>query len=232
MSRILLLTAMMLVCLPAAVAQDAVPYGFITPRVESGDTMPTILLQEVVVVARASGKARRRAERQERLVRNVVKVYPYARVSADLLDQYGQELASLAEGRPRDLYMKLAEAELRAEFEAEITDMTISQGRILIKLIDRETGSTGYELVKQLRGGFQAFLWQGVARIFGNDLKDDYDPAGEDAAIEQVVRRIQAGELAVAARQARTPKAMARLEKRRARIHRRMGLQPQAKAEP
>ena len=72
----------------------------------------------------------------------------------------------------------MAEAELRAEFEAEVKDLTISQGRILVKLIDRQTGETSYELVKDLRGSFVAFVWQGMARLFGQDLKSNYDPDG------------------------------------------------------
>lgn len=224
MARIVAFALLPLFWLPHLAAQEGSPYPFITLRVEEGDTVPTILLPEKRVEGFTSAKARRQAARYDRLVRNVVKTYPYARVSAALLEQYGYEVSALKSDREKDLYMKLAEAELRAEFEAEITDLTITQGRILIKLIDRETGSTGYDLVKQLRGSFQAFIWQGVAKLFGNDLKDEYDPLGEDAVIEQVVQRIQAGELSVAAREARTPKATARLEKRKARLFKRYGL--------
>ena len=224
MARIVAFALLPLFWLAHLAAQEGSPYPFITLRVEEGDTVPTILLPEKRVEGFTSAKARRQAARYDRLVRNVVKTYPYARVSAALLEQYGYEVSALKSDREKDLYMKLAEAELRAEFEAEITDLTITQGRILIKLIDRETGSTGYDLVKQLRGSFQAFIWQGVAKLFGNDLKDEYDPLGEDAVIEQVVQRIQAGELSVAAREARTPKATARLEKRKARLFKRYGL--------
>ena len=224
MARSVALALLLLTWWSPLAAQEGSPYPFITLRMEDGDTVPTILLPEKRVEGFTSAKARRQAARYDRLVRNVVKVYPYARVSAELLEQYGYEVSAMKNDRDRDLYMKLAEAELRAEFEAEITDLTITQGGILIKLIDRETGSTGYELVKRLRGSFQAFIWQGVAKLFGNDLKDDYDPLGEDALIEQIVHRIQAGELAVAAREARTPKATARLEKRKARLFKRYGL--------
>lgn len=224
MVRIVALALLLLAGLPRLAAQEGTPYPFIALRIEDGDTLPTILLPEKRVEGYTSAKARREARRYDRLVRNVVKVYPYARVSAELLDQYAHEMAALRNDHQRDLYTKLAEAELRAEFEAEITDLTITQGGILIKLIDRETGSTGYDLVRQLRGGFQAFIWQGVARLFGNDLKDTYDPLGEDAAIEQVVHRIEAGELAVAERAPHTPKAAARLAKRKARLFKRYGL--------
>jgi hypothetical protein len=171
-----------------------------------------------------SAKARRQAMRYDRLVRNVQKVYPYARVSAQLLQEYEHDLLAIHEGRDQDLYVKLAEAEIRAEFEEELKNLTVSQGRVLIKLIDRETGETSYELVRKLRGNFQAFIWQGLARLFGNDLKDEYDPAGDEATIEGIVQRIERGEIAVTPRGPRTAKAQARLEKRRARLYKKYGL--------
>ncbi|MCB0784678.1 MAG: DUF4294 domain-containing protein, partial [Flavobacteriales bacterium] len=125
---------------------------------------------------------------------------------------YERDLSRIDRRHDQELYVKLAEAELRAEFEAEVRELTISQGKVLIKLIDRETGQTSYDLVKQLRGGFQAFIWQGVARLFGNDLKDDYDPDVEDRMIEVIVQRIERGELAVKPRGPRTAKAQAKLE--------------------
>jgi hypothetical protein len=126
----------------------------------------------------------------------------------------------------QDMYVKLAEAELRAEFEAEVKDLTMSQGRVLIKLIDRQTGRTSFDLVERLRGAFTAYVWQGLARIFGQDLRSTYDPDGEDRMMELIVQRIERGELMVADRSARTAKAQARLEKRKARLYKRYGLPP------
>jgi hypothetical protein len=122
--------------------------------------------------------------------------------------------------------LKLAEAEIKAEFSEELKSLTQSQGRLLIKLIDRETGRTSYDLVKQLRGSFEAWLWQGVAQLFGNDLKDDYDPNGDDALVESIVRRIENGELACTPRPPRMEKAQARLEKRKARLYKKYGITP------
>ncbi len=193
-------------------------------QVEGTDTVPLILLPDHTVPGVMSAKARRQQAKHDKLTRNVVKVYPYARITAKLLDEYQRDLAQIRKEHDKDMYVKLAEAELRAEFEGEVKDLTVSQGRVLIKLIDRETGSTSYDLVKELKGGFQAWLWQGVARLFGNDLKDDYDALGDDALIESVVRRIENGELATEPRAARTAKAQARLEKRKARLYKRYGL--------
>jgi hypothetical protein len=193
-------------------------------KVIDGDTVATVMLPEAKVNGRWRARDKREAARYDRLTRNVIRVYPYARLTGELLREYEHDLAKIERNSDQELFIKLAEAELRAEFEAEVKDLTISQGRVLIKLIDRETGKTSFDLVKQLRGGFQAFVWQGFARIFGQDLKSTYDPTGEDLMVEVVVGRIERGELAVAARQARTQKAQARLDKRRTRLYRKYGL--------
>ncbi|HNR54309.1 MAG TPA: DUF4294 domain-containing protein [Flavobacteriales bacterium] len=194
--------------------------------VESGDTIPLIYLGEAEVQGRWKPRDRREAERYDKLMRNVIKVYPYARITAQLLSEYEGELKTIEAKHDQDLYVKVAEAELRAEFEAEVKDLTVSQGKVLVKLIDRETGQTSYELVKQLRGGFVAFMWQGLARLFDQDLKSQYDPEGTDATMELIVQRIERGELPVADRSARTAKAQAKLERRKARLYRRYGVAP------
>ena len=89
--------------------------------------------------------------------------------------------------------MKKAEKELELQFGDELKDLTFSQCKILIKLIYRETGNSTFDIVKQLRGKFTAFIWQTLARLFGYDLKTDYDPGGTDQAIEQIVLMIEAG---------------------------------------
>jgi hypothetical protein len=76
--------------------------------------------------------------------------------------------------------------------------MTVSEGVILVKLIDRQTGETGYELLRQLKGKFSAFMWQSIARVFGQNLKDDYDGSGEDVWIENIVALIEDGTIQVA----------------------------------
>jgi len=202
--------------------------GTMTPVVIfEGDTMPVYRLDDVFVVAVMTPRVRRRVQHADRLTRNVQKVFPYALTTAKLLDQYEYDLANIQRAGDRALYLKLAEAELKAEFSEELRNMSRSQGRLLIKLIDRETGHTGYELVRQLRGSFEAWVWQGVAVVFGNDLKDDYDPTGDDAVVESIVRRIENGELACTPMPARTAKAQARLEKRKERLHKRYGLTSQ-----
>ena len=189
-----------------------------------GDTVAVVQLRQAEVEGRWTPHDRREAARYDRLTRNVVKVYPYARITRELLHEYEHDLALIHRNGDHALYMKLAEAELRAEFEAEVKDLTMSQGKVLVKLIDRETGRTSYELVKELRGSFTAFVWQGIARLFGHDLRSNYDRLGDDRMIEVIVERIERGDLTVASRPARTDKAQARLEKRKTRLYKKYGI--------
>lgn len=213
------------VLLPLWVAAQPVLRGQVVKAVVlDGDTVPVVTLAESQVQARWKARDRRAAQQYDKLTRNVIKVYPYARLTSNLLREYEHDLMAIHRSKDQELYIKLAEAELRAEFEAEVKDLTMSQGRVLIKLIDRETGKTSYDLVERLRGSFTAFVWQGLARLFGQDLRSTYDPAGDDRMMELIVQRIERGELQVALRGARTAKAQARLEKRKARLYRKYGL--------
>jgi hypothetical protein len=124
----------------------------------------------------------------------VKKVYPYAILAAAKLKEYNQIMEKMTDERTKKAYLKTVEKELKAEFEEPLKNLTTTQGRILLKLIDRETGNTSYELVKNFRGGFQAFMWQGVARLFGNNMKAEYDPNGEDIMVERAIKLVEAGQ--------------------------------------
>ena len=123
----------------------------------------------------------------------VKKVYPIAKLAGKKIAEYNQVYLNFKSNRERKEYVKNIEKQLFAEYEHEIKTMSISQGRILIKLIDRETGESSYEIIKEFKGGFSAFLWQGVARIFGHNLKDEYDAINEDRMIEYIIWKIDTG---------------------------------------
>lgn len=159
-----------------------------------GDTIPSFNLQEFTVYGDFSTKNKRQYEAWTRIKYNVKKVYPYAILASAKLKEYNLVLEKLPDEKSKKLYMKVAEKELKAQFEDQLKDLTMSQGRILLKLIDRETGNTSYQLVKDFRGGFQAFMWQGVARLFGNNMKAEYDPEGEDIMIERAIKLVEAGQ--------------------------------------
>jgi hypothetical protein len=164
-------------------------------RILEGDTIPLVDVRAVVIFPNQNFGSKREAARYTKLVKNVKKVYPYAKLAGKQLAMYDQVLDTIKGEKARKQYMKQAEKELEAKFGDEIKELTFSQGKILIKLVYRETGNTTFEIVRELRGKFSAFIWQTMARIFGYDLKTEYDPQGNDQAIEQIVLMIEAGAL-------------------------------------
>lgn len=167
-----------------------------TAKVIDGDTVPHVYLGTVNVMGFKSPRHQERYNKKyQKLVRDVKKAYPYAKLAGAKLKQYEAQLAELETDHEKHKFMKKVEDELREEYEGDLKNLTITQGIILIKLVDRETGDTSYELVKQFRGAFSAFFWQSVARLFGHNLKLRYDPNGEDYLIEEVVQLIEAGKV-------------------------------------
>jgi len=164
-------------------------------NVIDGDTVPLIHLAPAEIFATISPEAADRIKAYNKLRRDVLKAYPYARLAADQLKFINDSVGKIASERERKKFLKRTEAELKARFEKDLKKLTITQGRILIKLIDRETGETSYALVKELRGSIQAFFWQSLARLFGSNLKSEYNANQEDILIEGIVRQIESGEL-------------------------------------
>lgn len=182
--------------------------------VDQNDSLPFVQLEGVNIMDSPYFKSDRERRKWNKLMRNVIKTYPYAKITNDLLEHYDEELAKLDHDKDRKAYMAEAEEVLKSEFKGEITKMTISQGKVLVKLIDRETGQTSYELIKELRSGFTAFMWNSLALLFGNNLKAHYDPE-EDFEIEAIVQLIESGDIIVAERDASTAKARAELKKKK-----------------
>ena len=157
------------------------------------DTIPVIFFSGVEVTGNKSFRNSADARQWERLVRNVKKAYPYARLAGIKFNEYNLKMAGISSEREKKEMMKKAEEELQAQFGNELKDLTISQGKILLKLIDRQTSNCSYDIVKDFRGKFRAFFYQSFARLFGYDLKVKYDPQGTDADIERIVQLIEIG---------------------------------------
>ncbi len=189
--------------------------------VVEGDTIPLISLGTFSYSEHPYRNTKKYTRRYRKLRKKVVKTYPYATVTHELLANYDEELSRLTAERDRKDYLNIAEDELKAEFEGEIRSLTVSEGKILIKLIDRETGDTSFDLIKKLKGGFTAFMYQSIARIFGSNLKSEYDPLGDDMIIEDIVVQIEQGEIYVPPKQAVTTKARERLKRKERRMERR-----------
>ena len=131
--------------------------------------------------------------RYRRLIRNVKKAYPYAKIAGLRLKELDMHLANMDNEKEKQDFINQAEKEIMQQFEKEVKRLTVTQGVILVKLIDRETGRTSYKVIQELKGKLTAFFWQGIARIFGNNLKTEYDPGGSDRVIEDIILGIEAG---------------------------------------
>ena len=181
--------------MPNLLSQDTLKHIVVPGKIIEGDTVPYIDLRTVVVFPQLDFKSWSELVGYERLVINIKKVYPYAKLAAVKLTEYKHKLDSLPNERERKKFLKAAEKELEAQFGNEIKDLNFTQGKLLIKLIYRQTGNSTFAIVKELRGSFNAFIYQTVARIFGYDLRSQYDPEGSDKAIEHIVQMIDDGSL-------------------------------------
>ena len=161
--------------------------------VYEGDTIPYVSLPVVNCYTARVFKNRKQQVAWDRIKYNVKKVYPYAILAAAKLKEYDRIMANMSES-DRAKYTKYAEKQLKDEFSDELKNLTVSQGRMLIKLIDRETGKTTYNVVKDMRGSFSAFMWQGVALMFNSSLKSEYDADGDDRAIEEAIKLVENGD--------------------------------------
>ena len=124
-----------------------------------------------------------------RLVHNFSKTYPYALAARKIVAQADSTIAADTLKRAkRDKYIDKVQKELFDVFESQMRSMTVSQGALLMKLIDREVGKSSYAIIKDYKNGMAASFWQGIAKIFGTDLKKPYDPEGEDALTEELVK--------------------------------------------
>ncbi|MBR2866180.1 MAG: DUF4294 domain-containing protein [Alistipes sp.] len=131
----------------------------------------------------------------ERMVRAVKKVYPLAVEAAKRMENLDEELAKYEKRKDRKAYTKAIEDALKEELSPMLWKMTRYEGKILLKLIDRETKHTAFGIIKEFRSGFTAGFYQAIAKLFGNDLKLEYDPDGEDEMLEEIVRYYKAGVL-------------------------------------
>lgn len=174
-----------------ATSGEHVLYGIVV----DGDTILVSTIEEIYILPMHKFEKKRDLRRYQRLVKNVKKVYPYAKLAGKKYDEVVENLDNYETEKDKRAYMKQVENELKEEFEGDLKKLTISQGRILIKLIDREIGETSYDLLKEFRGSISAFFWQTLARIFGHNLKSSFDPNGEDKLLNEIVMLIENGQL-------------------------------------
>ena len=162
---------------------------------ENGDTTLIVFLPEVNIDLMQRYMQITETRQGRRLANNVKVVYPYAKLAGAKMQEYDSILAHVSDKAERSRLMKQAEQELTDQYTAELKNLTITQGLILVRLIDRETGNTSYKVVQELRGKVRAFFYQGFARLWGYNLKTEYDPHNnpEDDDIETIMLLLERG---------------------------------------
>lgn len=173
-----------------AVAQERRDRGYTSiERISEGDDTMTMIRVVPIPVFNRRGDMRK----YRRLIEAVKRVYPIAVTARERMAGMEDTLMMLKTKREQQAYIKRVERDIKREYTPVLRKMTRTQGRILIKLISRETDQSAYEIVREFRGRVEAGVWQVVAKIFGHNLKTEYDPEGEDQMIEQIVKYIEAG---------------------------------------
>ena len=169
--------------------------GFTAHGHESSDTTYFDYIRPSKVYSRLPRQKGREWRKYYRLVHNFSKAYPYALVARKLVHEADSTIAADNLKRlKRDKYVTEVQNELFDVFESQMRNMTVSQGALLMKLIDREVGKSSFDIIKDYKNGIAARFWQGIAKIFGTDLKKPYDPEGEDARTEELVKIWEAGD--------------------------------------
>lgn len=162
-----------------------VKYLFDPGNLTAADTTPTVNLREVAIV---SFKTKEEWMQYYKYKSRIQKVMPYVKIAKELYTELKDEKTNLRKRQYKN-YRKDLEKEMRAKFEKELKDLTIGQGEMLFKLINRETGNNAYTLIKDVKGGFNAWLMQVLAKRWGYDLKDKYDPEKEKM-IELIIKEL------------------------------------------
>lgn len=191
--KIYLSLTLIILCSAVSVGQERDSARIGIGIVSGQDTIIERNIKEVWVYPTRQFKSARYERQYWRLVQRVKKVLPYAKTANQLLRKYEPEYLKLTKDRDKRKLIKKVEDELMAQYKEEFKKMSITDGKVLIKLIDRETGRTSFTLIREFRGAFIATFWQGIARLFGNNLKDEFDPYGEDLLIEEIATMIEIG---------------------------------------
>lgn len=163
-------------------------YAYITPE---GDTIPESVLPPVEVLGKLTGKWKRHWAEWTRLRNAVYVTYPYAIAASRIMNDINAKLEHVVDKKQRRAIIKSREKELKRDFADKLTQLSVYQGKVLMKLIYRQTGNNCYEIIQEYKGGFNAAFWQTIAVVFGSNLKQNYDPYGKDLDMEKIVRDVQ-----------------------------------------
>lgn len=200
MKRLCVIAVLLWAVLLAAVAQELgdlefVPMVKVAKTVVDGDTIQYMEMQNVYVYPEPTFKNKRQAKAYARLVRNVKKVLPIAKQVRQMLIETAEYVETIPTKRERDEHLKRVEEAVVKEYKPKMKQLTFSQGKLLIKLVDRECNSTAFEAIQAFIGPVRAGMWQAFAWMFGASLKKGYRPDGVDKLTERVVLMVEAGQM-------------------------------------
>ena len=157
----------------------------------NGDTIPCSTLAPVYVYGKLKGKWKKQYAEWTRLRNAVYVTYPYAIAASKVMNEINAKLVNVTDRAQRKTIILSREKDLKKEFADKLTQLSVYQGKILMKLINRQTGNNCYEIIDNYKGHFGAAFWQTVALVFGSNLRQAYNPAGDDAAMESIVRDVE-----------------------------------------
>lgn len=169
------------------------PEGYQRATLEGTDTIAVVNLRTVVVFPEYKFKNKREQEKYTKLVRDVKRTLPYAKMVYDVLIETYEYMETLPDEKSKQKHLERMEDELFKQYKPELKKLTYSQGKLLIKLIDRECNQSSYNLLKAYLGSFRAGFWNLFAGLFGANLKVNYDPIGKDAMTERIVVLVENG---------------------------------------
>lgn len=186
-----LMTGILMLFGKTALAQSPLQQITVEAIIYNGDTIELKTLENLTLYSRMN-KAQRNASREYNRLRNAVYVtYPYARRAGAIMNDINDKLTRISSNAERRKYIRSREKELRKEFTTPLTNLSIYQGKVLMKLINRETGNNCYEIIKEYKGGLTARVYQTVAFFFNSNLKQPYNGEQDDKQIEYFVREVQ-----------------------------------------
>lgn len=170
--------------------------GFFVPMcVYNGDTIPSLQIPTVYIFKPLKFKNEKERTEYYRLVRNVKRVYPISReINRTIIETY-EYLQNLPNEKARQRHIKRVEKGLKEQYTPQMKKLSFAQGKLLIKLVDRQSNQSSFELVKAFMGPFKAGFYQTFAALFGASLKKEYNPTGEDKLTERVVVLVENGQL-------------------------------------
>lgn len=193
MSKTFTLLAIVLLTFVSANVLHGQEESYFTKQVIAGDTITTLELAQVTVFTKRTFDSLEDEREFERLKRKVIKVYPYVKMAGQIYDQIESDMDSIGKRRKEKKYLKTTEKDLRDRFEVEIKNLTRSQGRILVALINRETGNNCYKLIKELKSPVAAFFWNIVGKKYDYHLKEEYN-ADTNPDLEYIISMLESGQ--------------------------------------